>query len=67
MRTYPTRNKRTQKFGDYEAVEGKLDRQDARSAYVTKTLSDGRRAPIASFWNYEEAVRYAREHSGEAP
>ena len=70
---------RTQRFGDYEAVEGKLASDDARAAYVTKTVGGenlgpnawggasstrSRRAPVASFWSYEDAVRYAREQAG---
>jgi hypothetical protein len=69
---------RTQRFGDYEAVEGKLAIDDARAAYVTKTVGGDnlgpnawggpsstrpRRAPVASFWSYDEAVRHAREWS----
>lgn len=54
---------RRERFGDYEAVEGKLSKDDSRSAYVTKTFPDGARRPIASFWWYEEAVRWAREHA----
>lgn len=67
---------RTQRFGDYEAVEGKLADGDSRAAYVTKTVGGDnpgpnawggtsstkpRRAPIASFWDYETAVARARE------
>jgi hypothetical protein len=55
-------------MGDYTAIEGKLDADDARRAetnsdyvyYVIGPVSGGRRAPIASFWFYEEAVRYVR-------
>jgi hypothetical protein len=47
-------------MGDYTAIEGKLDADDARRAYVIGPVSGGRRAPIASFWFYEEAMRYVR-------
>lgn len=46
----------------YIAVRGKLDRDDARAAYVTH---DGR--PVASFWFYEEAVRYAARCNASPP
>jgi hypothetical protein len=64
------------RFGDYEAVEGKLASDDARAAYVTKTVGGSdlgpnawggtsstkpHRAPVASFWSYDEAVRWARD------
>jgi hypothetical protein len=50
----------------YTAVLGKLGRDDARAAYVTGPTSDGGIRPIASFWRYEEAVRYANEHNAKA-
>ena len=50
-----------QVFGEYTAVRGKLDREDSRSAYVIGPCSDGTLRPIASFWNYEEAVQRAKE------
>lgn len=56
---------RREQHGDYIAVEGKLDREDSRSAYVTKTFPDGARRPVASFWHYSEAVRWAKEHAEE--
>lgn len=55
----------TQSFGRYTAVRGKLAVDDARAAYVTGPTKEGRIAPLASFWSYEEAVRGARER-GEA-
>lgn len=50
----------------YTAVRGKLAQDDAREAYVTGPTLDGRIAPIASFWHYEEAVRYAEKRNGIA-
>jgi hypothetical protein len=56
---------RTATFGKYTAVEGKLSHDDARAAYVTGPIhgqKGGRIAPLASFWNYEEAVSWAKDH-----
>lgn len=52
---------RRQKFGQYEAIEGKLDRLDSRHAYVTGPASDGVTRPISSHWDFGDAVRKARE------
>jgi hypothetical protein len=52
---------RREQHGAYTAIEGKLAIDDARAAYVTGPTKDGRCAPIASFWRYEEAVAYAKE------
>lgn len=50
-------------YGRYTAVRGKLSKDDARVAYVTMPVGiNGRIAPIASFWSFDEAVRWAREH-----
>jgi hypothetical protein len=48
------------KYGDYEAIKGKLSRDDSREAYVTGPTPSGRTAPLASFWSLEEAKRWAR-------
>lgn len=50
---------RRERFGDFEAVEGGLSKDDARAAYVVAPLANGRRAAIASFWFYGEARAYA--------
>lgn len=55
----------TNQFGDYIAVNAKLDMHDSREAYVTKTCADGHRRPIASFWTYSEATIYAAQQHKE--
>ena len=54
-------NKRV--FGQWTACRGKLSRDDAREAYVTGPAGDGVIRPLASFWNFQEAVRYAKQRS----
>lgn len=53
---------KSETFGRYTAIAGKLSPGDSRSAYVTGPTLTGRIAPIASFWQYAEAVTWAREH-----
>lgn len=53
-----SQNKRV--FGQWTAVRGKLARDDAREAYVTGPAADGMIRPLASFWSFQEAVRYAK-------
>jgi len=48
-------------FGSFTAYRGKLSNDDARSAYVTGPTISGRIAPLASFWYFEDAVRWAKE------
>lgn len=50
---------RSERHGTYTAVEGKLAPDDSRAAYVENGLGQ----PIASFWTYGEAVRYAKERA----
>jgi hypothetical protein len=45
--------------GRYTAIKAKLAQDDARDAYVTGPCESGRIAPLASFWRWEEAVRWA--------
>lgn len=54
-------NKRV--FGRWTAVRGKLSGEDAREAYVTGPAGDGVIRPLASFWNFQEAVRYAKQRN----
>lgn len=49
-----------ERFGAYTAVEGKLDPQDSRAAYVEGPAIDGTIRPLASFWYYSEAVAWAK-------
>lgn len=49
----------------YQAVRGKLSPMDSREAYVTGPALNGRVCPVASFYSYEEAARYAlRRNAG---
>lgn len=50
---------RVERHGTYTAVEGKLAADDSRAAYVENGLGQ----PVASFWTYDEAVRYAKERA----
>lgn len=51
---------RTTRFGKYTAVDGKLAAGDYREAYVTGPTQDGRIAPLASCWSFDDAERLAR-------
>lgn len=48
-------------FGQFTAYHGKLDHADAREAYVEGPTLDGRIAPLASFWNDQDAIAWARK------
>lgn len=54
------------RFGDYEAVHGRLAHDDSREAYVMGPTLSGRIAPLASFWRWEEAKAWAKEQHGRA-
>lgn len=51
---------RRERFGRYEAVEGKLSSVDSRAAYVLGPTTSGEIRPVSSHWTYEEAVARAR-------
>jgi len=45
--------------GSWKAIHGKLAIDDSRAAYVVGT-ANGHTGPWASFWDYSEAIRYAK-------
>lgn len=51
------RPKRRKTIGQYTIVEGKLGAGDSRNAYA----EDQNGTPWASFWTFEEGLRWARE------
>ena len=57
---------RKEKFGEYQAVEGKLSRNDSRMAYVVGPTLKGEIRPLASCWTFEDAVALARKMHNDA-